>query len=372
MSVSVNPPKTPVTKGSSGIAAATIPNICKMPGPPAPFVPAPLPNIGKSGDSPKGYSKKVKIEGNPVAIKGASFKSIGDMASKGTGGGIISANTHGPTKFVGPGSMDVKIEGKNVQLLSDPMLNNCGPSGSPPNSATLLGVLQAAGLIAVTGDECPLCNEAPHEGLMETDATQEDAGDLEAAYDARRQTAPRRHWKKRRATMLGAVRCKTDERYADQSGPTSDLLVGAAQDCRMHHPDAGTGAAHVLERIQHHAGNDAICEELFEQAATYAQESADDETLPIGYPPGSCAAQGALVLCLDDGGLPIAMTERWFSPSGEPTGRPIRYIEASEDGVWTVNDRQFNPGETVPPCSTCEVLVELLLCFKEEDECNHG
>lgn len=141
-SVAVNPPKTPVTKGSGGIAAATVPNVCKMPGPPAPFVPTPLPNIGKSGDSPKGYSKAVKIEGQAVAIRGASFQSVGDIASKATGGGLVSANTHGPTKFVGPGSLNVKIEGKNVQLLGDPMLNNCGPSGSPPNSATLAGVLQ--------------------------------------------------------------------------------------------------------------------------------------------------------------------------------------------------------------------------------------
>jgi len=146
-SVAVNPPKTPVTKGSNGIAAATVPNVCKMPGPPAPFVPTPLPNIGRSSLSPKGYSKKVKIEGNPVAIKGASFASQGDIASKGTGGGIVSSNTHGPTKFVGPGSLNVKIEGKNVHYLSDPMLNNCGPSGSPPNSATLAGVLQAPAVI---------------------------------------------------------------------------------------------------------------------------------------------------------------------------------------------------------------------------------
>ncbi|WP_437310827.1 PAAR-like domain-containing protein [Sorangium sp. So ce388] len=141
-SVAINPPKTPVTKGSNGIAAATLPNVCKMPGPPAPFVPTPLPNIGRSGNSPKEYSTTVKIEGNPVAIKGASFSSQGDVASKGTGGGMVSANTHGPTKFVGPGSMDVKIEGKNVQLLGDPMLNNCGASGSPANSATLTGVMQ--------------------------------------------------------------------------------------------------------------------------------------------------------------------------------------------------------------------------------------
>lgn len=140
--VSVNAPKTPCTKGSSGIAAATLPNICKMPGPPAPFVPTPLPNIGKSDNSPQGYSTTVTIEGQPVAIKGATFNSMGDVASQGTGGGLISSNVQGPTKFIGPGSMDVKIEGNNVQLLGDPMLNNCGPSGSPANAATMAGLLQ--------------------------------------------------------------------------------------------------------------------------------------------------------------------------------------------------------------------------------------
>ena len=141
--VAVNPPKTPVTKGSSGMAAATVPNICKMPGPPAPFVPTPLPNIGTSDNSPQGYSTTVTIEGQPVAIKGATFNSKGDVASQGTGGGIVSMNVQGPCSFVGPGSMNAMIEGKAVQLLGDPMLNNCGPSGSPANAATLGGLLQA-------------------------------------------------------------------------------------------------------------------------------------------------------------------------------------------------------------------------------------
>ena len=121
-SVGIHPPKTPVTRGSTGIAAATVPNVCKMPGPPAPFVPAPLPNIAKSGLNPKGYSKDVKIEGQTVAIRGATFESMGDVASKGTGGGLLSANTHGPAKFITPGSMTVKIEGKSVHLLGEPML----------------------------------------------------------------------------------------------------------------------------------------------------------------------------------------------------------------------------------------------------------
>jgi uncharacterized Zn-binding protein involved in type VI secretion len=113
-----------------------------------------LPNIAKSGLSPKGYSTTVKIEGNAVAIRGATFESIGDMASKGTGGGLISANTHGPAKFITPGSMTVKIEGKSVHLLGEPMLNNCGPSGSPPNTgATMAGVDQRTEIADCPGHE---------------------------------------------------------------------------------------------------------------------------------------------------------------------------------------------------------------------------
>lgn len=124
MKVAVNPPKTPLTKGSSGISTAAVPNVCKMPGPPAPFVPTPLPNIAKTGDSPSGYTKDVKVEGKAVAIKGCSFKSMGDVASKATGGGLVSATTHGEAKIVSPGSMNVKFEGKAVHLLSDMTTNN--------------------------------------------------------------------------------------------------------------------------------------------------------------------------------------------------------------------------------------------------------
>jgi uncharacterized Zn-binding protein involved in type VI secretion len=141
--VAINPPKTPVTTGSNSVAVATLPNMCKMPGPPAPFVPTPLPNIGKSALSPKDFSKTVTIEGNKVAIQGSSFCSIGDIASKGLGGGMVSMNCEGPTTFVGPGSMNVQIEGKNVQYLGDPMLNNCGPTGTPANSATATGVVHS-------------------------------------------------------------------------------------------------------------------------------------------------------------------------------------------------------------------------------------
>ena len=86
--VGINPPKTPCTTEARGFAKATIPNICKMPGPPAPFVPAPLPNIGKSNLSPKGYSKRVKIEGKTVAIRGANLQKHRRYGKQRDGGGL--------------------------------------------------------------------------------------------------------------------------------------------------------------------------------------------------------------------------------------------------------------------------------------------
>ncbi len=138
--VSITPPKTPITSGfNKGTAKNTLPNICKMPGPPAPFVPSPLPNFAKSNMSPKGYSTKVKIEGKTVAIFGASFKSMGDIASKAMGGGLVSMNTHGPAKFIVPGCLTVSIEGKPVHLKGDMVLNNVGAAGVPPNTGATMG-----------------------------------------------------------------------------------------------------------------------------------------------------------------------------------------------------------------------------------------
>jgi uncharacterized Zn-binding protein involved in type VI secretion len=143
-SISVNPPKTPVTEASGGKALATTPNVCKMPGPPAPFVPTPLPNLGTSGDNLQNGTTTVKFDGKKVAIKGSIFMSqpSGDVASQGTGGGIISAKTQGKTEFLAPGSMDVKAEGKNIQLLGDAMGNN---GGSPVNAATMKELQDAIG-----------------------------------------------------------------------------------------------------------------------------------------------------------------------------------------------------------------------------------
>jgi hypothetical protein len=387
MSVTINPPKTPVTAGSNGVAAATLPNVCKMPGPPAPFVPTPLPNVGKSGNSPKDYSKDVTIEGNAVAIRGATFKSTGDVASQGTGGGLISSNVEGPTSFVGPGSMDVKIEGKNVQLLSDPMLNNGGPSGTPANAGTMIGIIQASGLVIAVDEVCPICGEH-HGKLEETPKTKADAGRLAEAFDTRVRAVDGKT-----KTMLGVVSCPCNKNYADQSGTTTAELRGAADKLGMVYPEGaersvtarpanskrrGESTNNVKLRMEARLGKTiSLCdqttvafEEKWEEWTFLATSSRQDPSRGAAYPPGSCAAQKVLLLLSEDGALPKAMTEQWYSSAGTPTASPIAFIDARENrSVRKV--LPFPHGETVPPCRTCEAILPFLMCPGEKAECLH-
>jgi uncharacterized protein DUF4150 len=414
-SVSVNPPKTPVTKGSNGTAPATIPNICKMPGPPAPFVPAPLPNIGKSALSPKDYSTSVKIEGNEVAIKGSTFESIGDIASKGTGGGLISANTHGITKFVGPGSMDVKIEGKNVQLLSDPMLNNCASGGSPPNAATLVGVLQGPGLIAIYGDEsCPLCNQTHGaEGrLEETAVTQGEADELAAAFDrardasiaastprvaelnamTRRQRAPHQPELLRRrielTTMIGVVKCRCQKIFAGNSS-AQFFDVQAEMPTAWHSPTAARRLVDGQDRnfqgrqgaFADHIGPEgsagrAIFVERWLELDVASELSRDGVTNQTYYPPGSCAAQQLLVLALDHCDRPMGLTERLYTRNPNPNPNPPQLLvrdmtPAGPGPIRPFTQQEMAGGGAIPPCGTCQVVLTMLMCGRPP-KCAHA
>jgi hypothetical protein len=375
-SVAINPPKTPVTAGSNGVAAATLPNVCKMPGPPAPFVPTPLPNIGKSGNSPKDYSKDVTIEGHAVAIQGATFKSMGDVASQGTGGGLISSNVEGPTSFVGPGSLDVKIEGKNVQLLSDPMLNNGGPSGTPANSGTLMGIIQMSGLVMAVDEVCPNCEKGKHGKLEETPQSKIDAGELAAKFEAELIRV-----NGKTSTMLGVIKCQCGRNYADQSGVTTMELCAAARECGMKHPkditqtnanrweNEGEGAE-IAKRMRLLIGESPRFEDAWNQAEQRARKSIDNKSIAASYPPGSCAAQKALLLVADDGGLPGAMTEEWYSSARGKTRSPIAFIDA-RNTVPAKTEARFKHAASVPPCGTCELLLPFLLCPGDKSECAH-
>lgn len=374
--VSVNAPKTPVTEGSSGVAAATLPNVCKMPGPPAPFVPTPLPNIGKSGTDPKNYSKSVTIEGKKVAIRGATFGSMGDVASKGTGGGIVSSNVEGPTSFVGPGSMDTKIEGKNVQLLGDPMLNNCGPSGSPANAATMMGLVQTNGTVTVVNgeDRCPLCRQRHGKDgtLKEAPSTKVNAGRLaqRVARKVRSGESPPL------ATMLGVVQCKCgkNKTYADHSGDTLQGVCDSISELKWVGPTAANTPDAKEKTVKdflkgRFSQRGADLDKLWMKLAQRAQKSKRGQTSSAAYPPGSCAGPRALVLALDDKAYPAGLTERWFHSGKQPVAAKIRFRDA-ESGEEV--EAFFDHGKTVPPCLTCNVIIPSMLCPEDKElECQH-
>ncbi len=122
--------RTVVHKDSGGICMG-FPDVCKTPAPPAGPIPIPYPNIAQSQDTSQG-STTVKMDGNPVMLKGSVFsQSSGDEA--GSAGGVVTSQTKGKAEFM-LYSFDVQVEGKNVPRLADIMGLNKSSAGGPTNT----------------------------------------------------------------------------------------------------------------------------------------------------------------------------------------------------------------------------------------------
>ena len=107
-------------KGSGGMSMV-FPDVCKTPAPPAPPIPIPYPNIGKSADTTAGTST-VKADGSMVMVKGAKYMmSAGD--EPGTIGGVLSNVFKQECEFL-MYSFNVMLDGKNVCRMSDPLWHN--------------------------------------------------------------------------------------------------------------------------------------------------------------------------------------------------------------------------------------------------------
>ncbi|WP_164015792.1 PAAR-like domain-containing protein [Pyxidicoccus trucidator] len=128
---------TPVTSESEGKVVG-FPDVCKTPSPGGP-VPIPYPNLAQSKDLENG-SKRVSINGTPVALRDSYLgTSTGNEAGT-AGGGAASGKTKGRAHPVNY-SFDVKIEGKPVVrnfdlfTLNDhnaPPFPIIQPQGTPP------------------------------------------------------------------------------------------------------------------------------------------------------------------------------------------------------------------------------------------------
>ncbi|MEY4581967.1 MAG: hypothetical protein RL701_6670 [Pseudomonadota bacterium] len=132
-----------VHRGSGAIATATMPDVCKTPGPSGAPTPVPYPNIAMSSDLVAGTTT-VTVDGQMAAIQGSKFaKSTGDEA--GSLGGVVSQVFIMEATFVSF-SPTVMMDGKPVCRLTDKMLMNHG------NTACLAGVVQAP----VLQNTCPV------------------------------------------------------------------------------------------------------------------------------------------------------------------------------------------------------------------------
>jgi hypothetical protein len=123
-------------KAASGKSVAAMPDTClSPPSPPAGPVPVPYPNTAYASDTTNG-STTVMISGQEVMLKDQSTfkKSTGDeAATKSLGMGVVTHALQGEASFIS-WSMDVKIEGANVDRHMDQMLHNeqCSPANTPP------------------------------------------------------------------------------------------------------------------------------------------------------------------------------------------------------------------------------------------------
>lgn len=148
-----------VVHQSSGGMSMAFPDVCKTPSPAGP-IPIPYPNVAMSSDTAMG-SSTVKMDGNPIMLKDSNFKmSSGDEAGS-AGGGVASNTIKGKAEFVNF-SFDVKVDGKNVPRMLDPMIHNKQSSPNTPPFPELQGPV-----VVVVPDEttnverkCPCCEEA--------------------------------------------------------------------------------------------------------------------------------------------------------------------------------------------------------------------
>ncbi len=124
-------------KAGSGKTICAFPDVCFTPPEnPAtpPGVPVPYPNTGFASDTTKG-SKSVKISDKEIMLKNKSCfkKSTGDEAGCAAKKGVITSTNKGEVYFKA-WSMDVKVEGENVDRHLDLTTNNhaSDPGDTPP------------------------------------------------------------------------------------------------------------------------------------------------------------------------------------------------------------------------------------------------
>ena len=261
------------------------------------------------------------------------------------------------------------------------MLNNCGPSGSPPNSATLQGVIQGPDLVALWGDEiCPLCGKA-HEDevgeekgraqVKESRATKAACGEIQSAVNQMNLTTDE---EKKKYGMIGAIECACHQIYVAQSNAPQDDLRPKLS--RFHHlaPGKQIGGPRTKKRRKRFTDLVPGIGELFDNMKDEWEEydAAPKAGVESRNFPGTCAAQQAMLLAMDHGCRAKAMTERLAKGKAESPGfvANIAVRRVRKDGSLADAELESFGGEKpVPPCATCQVMLTAMMCNQFGKRC---
>lgn len=150
-------------KASDHKVVAQFPDVClSPPSPPAGPIPVPYPDTSFSKDMKNG-SKSVKIKNKEIMLKNKSFYKSSPLgneaATRGLGANVLTHVITGKTYFVA-WSMDVKVEGQNVDRHIDPTTSN-HPSPMPGTGPDTISKSGAAPDEEPKEELCDCCRTRP-------------------------------------------------------------------------------------------------------------------------------------------------------------------------------------------------------------------
>jgi hypothetical protein len=389
-----------VHSGDGQVNTAAPPDVCKTPSPGGP-VPIPYVNVAKDGDLAKG-AKKVKIEGNPVGKESSNLStSTGDEPGT-AGGGVMSSKFKGKMTW-GGASSDVKAEGDGVVRFMDVAQHN----GNSFN--TVFTEMGGTGL--AYGDDftgtCGICGEGPREHrvieqeswqelafLLRDQLTRVDDGVRDAI--ARGAKGVQRVAIKNKGYMVGTMHClgASGRDFAAKSGPNHKPFNTVATECGYTPIASGPATADEMMAAS------PLCNEggaagAAAQATFRARWRMLEERSGMvpGIPqrdggyrePGNCAAAKLLA---KSGHKPRTMTEFFWNPTthvpawsatyrvlttnaakGPHTPEWRERLLQNREAARPRTPQDFEGGQSVASCHTCQRLLFMLLCKKDERPC---
>lgn len=383
------------------------PDVCKTPSPGGP-VPIPYPNAAMDSDLASG-TKKVKINGNPVAIESSNLStSTGDEA--GTAGGGIASNTTKGKLTWGGSSGDVVAEGSGVVRFMEVTQHN----GNMWNTVLVAGgepTVPSYGDDPLDSPDCPVCTKPKSKHKLENDKALHDLcgalakelkGDFQAeqkklddgarqlALDADEDPPP---YKK--GYMIGVLvcRCPEQKKYAGIStGKKGAEWNGckAAFEAAVAKVDGGMKALTGPPPRPPYSSNFRKAKGGFGQMSKPQWQSIHEnatrinKTFPKSSPPILvCAAPKMIQECLKDGHKPLMLLEMWVSFQSKELDEGVNVNQLEHVTIdfttgqfnspqvkrETLSQKVFKDGEAVPSCTTCQVCLTGMLCNLGEPPC---